>query len=299
MADKFGSIYVTSDPAGAAILIDQALTSKITPDTLLGVSVGDHVISVMRTGYLSSPDSVVISVGENQISSAEFVLLETAYGSLKVTSNIDGSTICIDNQPSSQNTPYVFFNSIPVGIHIVSIFKEGYSNDNPTKEVVEIVTRDTAEVHFDLSLAEVDTSLGDITPDFNLQDDFGFWHRLYAYRGFVILINFWAEECYYCMQELPHLQDIYTEYRADSLIMFGVNYNDDFGVIGRIRDEKQLEFTLLKALGTDVKDEFQVTSTPVTIILDREGKIRLWWKSFQHPSIANKFRDKLDELFGR
>jgi peroxiredoxin len=55
----------------------------------------------------------------------------------------------------------------------------------------------------------------------------------------------------------------------------------------------------LKGAGTDVKDNFQVSATPVTIILDRSGKISLWWRGFQNPAIADKFRDKLDELFGK
>ncbi len=299
LTERFGSVFVTSTPEGADILLDRGLTGKTTPDTVFGVAVGNHVVRVLHTGYLSSPESLVVNVEEDGTSQAEFVLLETTKGSLKVTSNVDGATICLDNQPTQEVTPRVFFNSIPVGQHIVSVFKEGHLNLDPAKQILEVSTGDTATAHFELAPAATGVDTGDVSPDFDLQDDFGFQQRLYAYRGFVVMINFWAEDCHYCMLELPYLQDIYSEYLADTLIVFGINYEDEFSVIRRIRDENQIEFTLLKGAGTDVKDNFQVSATPVTIILDRSGKISLWWRGFQNPAIADRFRDKLDELFGK
>lgn len=299
LTPKKGSIFVDSDPEGASILLDHAYTGRITPGTILDVLVGDHIVSVTKGGYLASPESLVVNVLEDQVSTAEFVLLDTLYGSLKVSSNVDGATICTDNQPTAEVTPRVFFNSIPVGTHIISVFRAGYANEEPTKEIVNIATGDTAEVSFNLSPTEVGKDSGDITLDFYLEDDYGLWHRLYAYRGFVIIINFWAESCVNCMIELPYLQEIYVDYASDTLIIFGLNYEDGFDVIRRIREEEGLTFTLLKDTGGGVKNDYGITGTPVTIILDRGGKIYFYWQGFQHPSVAQKFRDALDELFGR
>jgi peroxiredoxin len=298
-SEKTGSIYVTSVPSGADILLDHSLTGKTTPDTLYDVGVGDHVISINLTGYISSPDSEVVTVNEEETTEAEFTLLETSKGSLKVTSDIDGATICIDKVPTEEVTPHLFFNNIPVGTHIISVFKEGYAGDDPTKEIVEISTGDTVEVNFALSPADVGQAVGNIPPDFELEDDYGFWHRLYAYRGFVVMINFWAIDCSNCMKELPYLQEIYEDYSADSLVLFGLNYHDGFDVIGQVRTDEGLTFTLLRDAAGAVKDEYELLGTPVTIILDRGGRIYFYWLGFQHPSVANKFREKLDELFGK
>jgi len=297
---KYGYILVDSDPPGAIILLDHGLTHKITPDTLVDVPVGGHVVSVLQDGYLSSPESLLVAVEEDKITSAEFVLLETSKGSLKVTSNVEGAVICIDQKPTLEVTPHVFFNSIPVGEHVVSVFKEGHSNDTPAKEVVEIITTDTAELDFTLSSAEVGISEGNITPDFELEDDFGFFHRLYAYRGFVTMVNFWAESCPNCMKELPYLQEIYSEYLPDSLLVFGLNYEDGFDFIRLTREEKQLAFTLLRDVGGSVKDSYipAGTGTPVTIILDRSGQIRYYRVGFDL-RVPGEIRKKLDELFGK
>jgi len=297
-AQKTGSIFVNSVPAGAVVVLDHVNIGRITPDTIPDVAVGNHIVSVTREGYLASPDSMVITVKENQVSTAEFVLLETSYGSLKVSSNVEGATICLDNKATTEVTPHVFFNSVPVGTHIVSIFKEGYSNENPAKEVVTIVTGDTVEVFFSLNSAQVGKAVGNITPDFELEDDYGVWHRFYAYRGFVTMIFFWAKSCDFCMEEIPYLQQIYTEYLSDSLIIFGINYEDDFDVIRQIRDEEQLTFLLLKGVGTDVKSDYEVSGTPVTIILDRSGQIYYYRVGF-FSWLPGKLREKLDELFGK
>ena len=298
-----GSIYVNSDPPGADIILDHVFTSKTTPDMIFNVPVGDHVVSVIKEGYVSSPDSLVVVVTQDEVSTAEFILLNTLYGSLKVSSNVDGAVICVDKQPTTEVTPHVFFNNIPVGTRMISIFKEGYSNENPTKEVVNIATKDTAELYFTLSPAEIGKAVGNITPDFELEDDYETWHRLYAHRGFVTIINFWAEDCSYCMKELPHLQEIYDEYLLDTLIIFGINYGGDFGQEGlediqQVRKDLELEFTLLIGAGTSVKSDYEITDTPVTIILDRGGKIYYYVAGF-YSFLPGKLRQKLDELFGK
>ncbi len=295
---KVGSIFVNSIPAGGEILLDRVLTSKVTPDTIFDVVVGDHVVTVTKDGYLTSPDSLILTVQEDQTATAEFVLLETSYGSLEVSSNVDGATICLDNQPTTQITPHVFFNSVPVGTHIISVFKEGYANENPAKEVVNITTGDTIEVNFILSPAEVGKSPGNIVPDFELEDDYGTLQRFYAYRGFVTIVNFWAKSCYYCMLELPYLQEIYTEYLSDSLIIFGINYEDDFDFIRQTREENQIGFLLLKGVGSQIVNWVQLPPSPVTIILDRDGRIYYYHLGFQSYA-PERFRQKLNELFGK
>lgn len=296
--ERTGSIFVNSNPTGAFIIVDGTFTGKITPDTVFNVSVGDRIVWVSLSGYLVSPESVVVAVSENQLSMAEFVLLETSYGSLKVSSNVEGAIICIDQQPTTEITPHVFFNSVPVGTHIISIFKEGHSNESPAKEVANITTGDTVEVNFTLNSATVGKATGNIPPDFELEDDYGFWHRLYAYRGFVTIINFWGTTCDGCMKELPYLEEIYQDYLSDSLIIFGINYENDLDLIRQVRKDKELTFIVLVAAETSIKSDYEIAGTPVTIFLDRAGKIYYYHRSFNPSSAPGIFRQKLDELFG-
>jgi thiol-disulfide isomerase/thioredoxin len=302
--EKVGAIFVNSNPPGANITIDQTLTGKKTPDTVSDVPVGDHTVSVSLSGFVVSPESALVRVNEDQTDTVEFALLEADKGSLKVTSSADGATICIDKQPTDKITPHVFFNSVPIGIHTISVFKEGHSNQDPAKGIVTVTTRDTVEVDFTLNPATVGKDKGNITPDFHLQDDYGSWHRFYACRGFVTMIFFWATDCPGCMEELPYLQEIYSDYSSDTLLIFGINYGGDFGqegidVIRRVREDEGIQFTLLLGVGTSARSDFEVTFTPVTLILDRDGTIYSRNVAFADWYSPGKFRQDLDELFGK
>ena len=300
LTESKGAIFVNSDPSGGSIILDHLFTGKITPDTLFEVDLGDHVVSLEKSGYLASPESLIVTVVENQTTSAEFILLDTLYGSLKVSSNIDGATIVMDNQTTGSTTPHIFFNNVPIGTHIVSVFKEGYSNDHPAKEVVNIATGDTILVNFNLSPASVgpDTE-GQLAPDFELFDDFDDLIKLYNYRGFVVMVQFWANSCPFCLMELEFLQDQYDNYFVDSLKIFAVNYEDPVSAILQKRSELSLTYNLLVGKGSQMLGDYNILDKekPVTIIIDRSGLIYLWVQGY-NSSTRSKMRTALSELFG-
>jgi len=297
--EKVGSIFVQSDTAGADILLDNAATGKRTPDTLFNVKTGSHQIKVQRAGYLSSPASIIVEVKEDSIVSASFTLLSLSYGSLQVNSNVDGADIVVDNVPTGEKTPYLFSHDISTGPHLISIFKNGCSNDSPAKQLVNISTTDTSSLVFSLTPTPVGQNVGNITPDFYLQDDYGEWFRLYAYRGFVCVIDFWYIACPPCMEELPYLQQLYSEYSADSLKLFAINHVDGFEQIRSKRTELGLSFVLLSDAGATVNSAFGVIAHPFTMIVDRSGKIYYYKYGFTGQAEVNEFRQKLNELFGR
>jgi thiol-disulfide isomerase/thioredoxin len=300
--EKVGSIFVQSDTAGADILLDNTFTGKHTPDTLFNIKIGSHLVKVELEGYLSSPRSVIIEVQADTIIEASFAMLSLDYGFLRVNSNVQEAYIVIDNMPTGDRTPFLFDHNIPVGTHIVSVYKDGHSNDTPAKEIVEISTADTTELTFNLTPTPVGENVGDITDDFCLEDDYHEWHRLYAYRGFVCIINFWALSCPNCMAELPYLQQLYGEYLSDSLKLFALNYEDDFDIIQQKRNELGLTFTLLKDAGGLVKSDYELLGTPVTIIIDRSGEIYHYEPGFiesKADQFMSRFRQKLNELFGK
>jgi peroxiredoxin len=305
LTENKGSIFVTSTPSGANITLDHVFTGKTTPDTLFDISLGEHVVSVEKPGYLPSPESLIVTVYENQTSLAEFILLDTLYGSLSVSSNVNGATIVIDNQTTDRTTPHTYFNFVPIGTHIVSVFKEAYSNDAPAKEVVDVKTGDTIVVGFNLSPASVgpDTE-GQRAPDFGLEDDYGDSIRLYNYRGFVVIVMFWANSCPFCLLELDFLQDQYEKYSADSLMIFAVNYEDALFHIQQKRSEKGLTYHLLVGKGSQMVEDYnfmrdgvKIKDPPITIIIDRTGLTYCWVQGYNSATRA-RMRQALSDLFG-
>ncbi len=76
-AKQDASLAVTSDPAGAAIILDGRTTQHVTPYTFHGLSVGDHDISVGKPPhYHSESRKISLDSGDN---SADFSLPETSW----------------------------------------------------------------------------------------------------------------------------------------------------------------------------------------------------------------------------
>jgi len=115
----------------------------------------------------------------------------------------------------------------------------------------------------------------DEAPGFTLKDARGRRVRLADYKGKVVLINFWATWCAPCQAEMPSLVELQNEHRSRGLQIIGVTYPPEHrsSVRGVIRKFK-LNYPVL--FGTrPMTDAYGIGEVlPVTIVIDRNGKIR-------------------------
>ena len=70
---EYGSIKVTSAPAGATIFLDGVNTGKFTPDTITDVTVGNHAIYITFSGY-TPPDPTTVTIVREEKANIHFVL---------------------------------------------------------------------------------------------------------------------------------------------------------------------------------------------------------------------------------
>jgi cytochrome c biogenesis protein CcmG/thiol:disulfide interchange protein DsbE len=96
---------------------------------------------------------------------------------------------------------------------------------------------------------------------------------LSAYRGKVVVLNFWASWCPPCKQEAPVLARWQPRLKAQNGTIVGVDVLDvSSDAQGFIRAHK-LDFPQLRdADGSHLKS-FQVVGYPETVVLDRQGRI--------------------------
>ena len=79
-----GSIYVTSSVSGAAIILDGGLRSEVTPDTLDGIPIGEHVVAISLEGYEPDPQVLTIIVQVGRVETASFALVPQSTGLQRV-----------------------------------------------------------------------------------------------------------------------------------------------------------------------------------------------------------------------
>lgn len=112
-------------------------------------------------------------------------------------------------------------------------------------------------------------------PTLVLKDIQGRTVRLSDYKGKVVMLNFWATWCPPCRAEMPDLIRMQREYRRQGLQVIGITYPPE--EIAKVRQFiRKLGVNYPIALGTkETKTLFDETETlPVTIVIDREGKVR-------------------------
>ena len=110
-------------------------------------------------------------------------------------------------------------------------------------------------------------------PDFTLNDSKGAPVKLSDYKGKVVLLDFWATWCHGCGTEIPWFIEYQSKYKGSGLAVVGVSMDDDgWKVVKPFIAEKKMNYAVL--LGTaDVAKLYKVDAMPVTVLIDREGKI--------------------------
>jgi thiol-disulfide isomerase/thioredoxin len=129
------------------------------------------------------------------------------------------------------------------------------------------------------------TAAGKAAPlHFTLKDMNGVDVKLAAFKGKVILLNFWATWCGPCKAEIPSLVELQEQY-GDDLVVLGFSVDDPVEKMRPYAEEYKINYPLLVGNGReDVQEAFgPLYGIPVSVIIDREGRI-----AKKHSGIASK-----------
>ena len=118
---------------------------------------------------------------------------------------------------------------------------------------------------------------GRLAPDFTLDSLSSGPVSLSAFRGKVVLLNFWATWCPSCRGEMPSLAQLFKDFRGDSnfvVLTVSVDQRGAAAVQPFIK-EKGYDFPVLLDSQNSVSSKYEVRGIPSTFLIGRAGEI-LW-----------------------
>ncbi|MEF3074866.1 TlpA disulfide reductase family protein [Methylobacter sp. Wu1] len=100
---------------------------------------------------------------------------------------------------------------------------------------------------------------------------------LNALRGKPVLVTFWATDCPGCMEEIPHLVDLYKNFHAQGLEIIAVAmYYDPPNHVVTMTKDKSLPYDVALDLQAEHAQAFgDVRLTPTTFLITPDGSIAL------------------------
>ena len=120
-------------------------------------------------------------------------------------------------------------------------------------------------------------------PNIVLYDQYGKKHNIEEYKGKVVVINFWATWCGYCVEEMPAFKKVYKEFGSNKkdVIILGVagpktkqNLNnvdvEKDKIISFLNKNKITYPTLMDETGKSF-DDYKVRALPMTYVINKDG----------------------------
>jgi cytochrome c biogenesis protein CcmG/thiol:disulfide interchange protein DsbE len=119
-----------------------------------------------------------------------------------------------------------------------------------------------------------DSLLNKKAPEFARQAFNGRKLDLAAYRGKVVLLNFWATWCAPCQEEMPVFATWQRQYGAQGLQVVGISMDDAAAPARQLAERLKLDYPV--AMGDAPLGELYggVDGLPFTLLIDKSGTVR-------------------------
>jgi cytochrome c biogenesis protein CcmG, thiol:disulfide interchange protein DsbE len=112
-----------------------------------------------------------------------------------------------------------------------------------------------------------------LAPDFSVTDLNQHDVQLSAYRGKVVLLNFWATWCEPCRKEIPRFIEFQNQYGPRGLQVLGISLDDDSKPVYKFRDEFKVDYPIAIGNAKLAESYGGVLGLPISFVIDPQGRI--------------------------
>ncbi|MBZ8131918.1 TlpA disulfide reductase family protein [Afifella sp. IM 167] len=118
---------------------------------------------------------------------------------------------------------------------------------------------------------------------------------LSAYRGKVVLLNFWRAECGPCLREMPEHEEVYQALKDRGFEILAINAGQSETVVRGAGRRLGVTYPLLSDELEITARRYRVVAVPTLVLIDQQGVVREWRPG---PMPADELEEKVVALLG-
>ena len=142
-------------------------------------------------------------------------------------------------------------------------------------------------------------------PPFELADENGTVLSLEDYRGKLLFLNFWATWCLPCIDEMPDMMALQSQYEGRPFEMLAISVDVNWELVQNFYAEHGLDLPTRLDPGRQTYEDYKILGIPETFLIDGNGIIARkyigsypWTQPPYVSEIENLVRAEEQRMFG-
>lgn len=167
---------------------------------------------------------------------------------------------------------YTYYAKNKPRINVPPLQQNTTIQQNTTTEQNSVVNENTSEQSSTVNENSQTEKI--MAPDFTLKDLDGKEVKLSDYRGKIVILNFWAVWCKYCIQEMPDLNELDEELKKEEdAVILAVDVKESPDTVRKYLTSNNISLKVLLDKDGSVAEGYGIEGYPTTFIINEDGSL--------------------------
>jgi len=136
------------------------------------------------------------------------------------------------------------------------------------------------------------TQIGNIAPEIDLETLAGKKLKLSAFRGKIVLVDFWASWCLPCRKENHIFNGVYAKYYKEGFEIWSISTDEDQKKWKKAIEKDAITWTQSRSTDKTVESMYNVVALPSNFLIDEKGTIIA--KNLSAKSVESILKNKFE-----